>query len=252
MKLNRTLTRAIEIMELLSKNKNGYTLVEIVDMLKAPKSSVFDILKTLVHKNMIEEDNSFGRTKYKIGLNSFLIGSSYLNSIDLVNIAKQYLVPLANKIGATTFMAVMDDYMVTYIYKYESADSVITTANLGTRRQIHSSSLGKAMLAFSSEKEISEAIKKIDFEAYTEFTITSVEKFIDELRKIRRLGYSKDDRENSLHQVCVGAPVFNHLGKVVAAVSCVGLYEKMNNVDQIGEMVKEEASKISNALGYFG
>lgn len=251
MKLNRTLLRAVEILELLAKNKDGYTLVEIVQLLEAPKSSIFDILKTLVYTNMVEEDNSFGKTRYKVGLHAFLIGSNYVNNIDIVNVAKQYLVPLANKMNATTFMAVLDDYMVTYIYKYESANSIITTANIGTRRELHSAALGKAMLAFASEDEIRSAIKKINFESYTEYTITSIEKYIDELKEVRQKGYAKDDRENAMHQIAAAAPVFDHTGKAVAAISCVGLYEESVNLDDLGEIVRQEANKISYALGYF-
>ena len=83
MKLNRTLLRAIEILELLSRSKEGYTLTELSLIFDYPKSSVFDIIKTLVYKNMVVEDNQTGITKYKIGLASFLIGSSYINDIDL-------------------------------------------------------------------------------------------------------------------------------------------------------------------------
>ena len=128
MKLNRTLLRSIEILDLISKHKDGYTLAEIVEIMDLPKSSVFDILKTLVHTNMIEEDFSTVKAKYKIGLHSFLIGSNYVNGVDIINVAKKYLVPLADKMQATTFMAILDDYMVTYLYKYESEKSIITTA----------------------------------------------------------------------------------------------------------------------------
>lgn len=250
MKLNRTLLRAIEILDLLGKKKNGYTLGEIVTLLNAPKSSVFDILKTLVNTNMVEEDTSFNKIRYKVGLHAFLIGSNYVNDIDMIQVAKQYLVPLANKMKATTFMAVMDDAMVTYIYKYESAESIITTANIGTRLQLHSTALGKALLAFSGEKTVREAIQKTTFEPYTEYTITSIEKYMDELKEVRKNGYARDDRENTLHQVCMAAPIFNYHGEVVAAISCVGMYEKLLDLDALGEIVKGEAIKVSRALGY--
>ena len=70
MKLNRTLLRAIEILELLSRSKEGYTLTELSLIFDYPKSSVFDIIKTLVYKNMVVEENQTGITKYKIGLAS--------------------------------------------------------------------------------------------------------------------------------------------------------------------------------------
>ncbi|MEG0453625.1 MAG: IclR family transcriptional regulator [Coprobacillus sp.] len=250
MKLNRTLLRAIDILELLSKSKEGYTLSQLSSVLDSPKSSIFDIMKTLVYKGMVVEDNQFGITKYRIGLQSFLIGSSYLNEIDIVNIAKNDLIELANKMQATTFMAILDDYMVTYLYKYESAKTIITTANIGSRRSIHSAALGKVMIAYSSDEELKKAIQKTDFVAYTEYTTTSVEKYLDELKEVRKKGYAKSDREDTLQQVAAAAPVFDHDGKVIAAISCVGFYESQINLDDLGVVVKEVADRISTNLGY--
>lgn len=252
MKLNRTLTRAIDILELLSRSKEGYTLTQLASMLDSPKSSIFDIVKTLVYKNMVVEDDSFGTTRYKIGLGAFLIGSSYLKDIDIVNVAKNDLIALANKMSATTFMSILDDYMVTYLYKYESEHTIITTANIGSRRSIHSSALGKTMMAFASEDELREAIKRTDFVAYTEYTITSVEKYLDELKEVRKKGYAKSDREDTLQQIAAAAPIRNHDGKVIAAISCVGYYEEEIDLDDLGEIVKEVADKISAKLGYIG
>ncbi len=250
MKLNRTLLRSIEILELISKSKDGYTLGEIVEILDVPKSSVFDILKTLVRTSMLEEEFSSGKARYKIGLHSFLIGSNYVNGVDNVKVAKRYLNPLADKMKATTFMAILDDYMVTYLYKYESKESIITTANIGSRRQLHSSALGKIMLAFSSQEFIDEAIKHIKIEPYTEHTITSIEKYFEELKEARIKGYAKSDREDALHQIAAAAPVFDHNGQVIAAISCVGLYEENMDLDELGEIVKKEAKNISYRLGY--
>ena len=250
MKLNRTLLRAIDILELLSKSKEGYTLAQLSSMLDSPKSSIFDIMKTLVYKNMVIEDNQSGITKYKIGVQSFLIGSSYLNDTDIVNIAKNDLIDLANRMQATTFMSILDDDMVTYLYKYESEKTIITTANIGSRRSIHSSALGKVMVAFGTDEDLKRAIQRTDFVAYTEYTITSVEKYLDQLKEVRIKGYAKSDREDTLQQVAAAAPIRNHDGKVIAAISCVGFYESQIDLDDLGLVVKDVADKISVKLGY--
>ena len=228
MKLNRTLLRAIEILELLSRSKEGYTLTELSLIFDYPKSSVFDIIKTLVYKNMVVEDNQTGIT----------------------NIAKSNLIDFANKMNATTFMAVLDENMVTYIYKYESENSIITTANVGTRKSLHCAALGKAMLAYKSEEEINKIIDKIDFISYTYFTIKTKEKLIEELAEVRQRGYAKDDRENTLQQIAVAAPLFDHEGHVVAAISCVGFYESSIDLDDLGLLIKDVGKQISYKLGY--
>lgn len=250
MKLNRTLLRAIEILELLSKNKEGYSLSEIANLLNSPKSSVFDIMKTLLYKNMVVEEHHDGVIKYKIGLQAFLIGSSFLNDIDIINIARNDLTALAKKMHATTFMAVLDDYKVTYIYKYESAHSVITTANIGTRGALHSTGLGKVLLAFASDDVFKEAIKTMTYDPITPYTITSPEKLMDEIKKVREQGFALDNRENSLYQFCGAAPIRNHYGDVIAAISCSGLYEDNIDLNGLGLIVKEVADRISAKLGY--
>lgn len=252
MKLNRTLLRAIDILELLSKNKEGYTLTQIATLLNSPKSSIFDIIKTLLYKNMVIEEHSESVIKYKIGLQAFLIGSSFLNDIDIVNIAKDDLIALANKMHATTFIAVLDDYKVTYIYKYESSHSIITTANIGTRGALHSTGLGKVLLAFANDDVFKEAMKTITYDPITPYTITSPEQLIDEIKKVREQGYALDNRENSIYQFCGAAPIRNHHGDVIAAISCSGLYEEAINLNDLGVVVKETADIISTKLGYIG
>lgn len=252
MKLNRTLVRAIDILELLSKNKDGYTLTEIATILDCPKSSIFDIMKTLLYKNMVVEDNHTGASKYKIGLQAFLIGSSFIQDIDIVNIAKDDLIDLANRMHATTFMAVLDDFKVTYIYKYESSQSIITTANIGTRGELYSTGLGKVLLAFADEDVFRDAIKNISYIPLTPYTITSPEKLIDEMRIVRKNGYAIDNRENSLYQFCGAAPIRDYRGHVIAAISCSGLYDELMNMGDLGLIVKEVADKISVKLGYIG
>ncbi|UTY40800.1 IclR family transcriptional regulator C-terminal domain-containing protein [Allocoprobacillus halotolerans] len=59
-----------------------------------------------------------------------------------------------------------------------------------------------------------------------------------------------DDRENSLYQYCAAAPIRNHNGDVIAAISCVGLYEKFIDLSDLGNIVKETALTISKSLGY--
>lgn len=250
MKLNRTVGRAVDVLEVLSTRKEGYTLVELTQILKCPKSSLFDIVKTLVSRNMIIQDHHMGMTHYKIGLQSFLIGNHYLQNMDLLNYARHDLVELANKMQATTFMAVLNDNMVTYIYKYESEKSIITTANIGTRRPLHCAALGKAMIAFCSPEQIEQAITHTDYTCFTPYTIASPQAFQKELEKVKKQGYALDDRENTLQQIAAAAPIFDYKGDVIASISCVGFYEEQVNLDDLGLIVKNVADNISLKCGY--
>lgn len=251
LKVNRTALRTIEILEYIAKSQKGASLLEMAHDMNIPKSSVFDIIKTLLYKKMIVEDQIGGKIRYRMGIHSFVVGSSGLDRFDIIDLSKQYLISLAEAFQATTFLAILDEGMVTYLYKYESPNSQITTANLGTRKSVHCTALGKVLMAFQKDKNfIDQVLRNINYEAHTEYTITSQAQYLLELEKVKQRGYGVDFREDTLYQVCVAAPVFNHNKKIIAAISCVSCYSKDFNIEKVGETVKEVAEKISRELGY--
>ncbi|MCS6803658.1 MAG: IclR family transcriptional regulator, partial [Blastocatellia bacterium] len=83
-------------------------------------------------------------------------------------------------------------------------------------------------------------------------TITSPDKLIQDLQKVRARGYSLDDEEDELGVRCIGAPVFNHQGEVIAAISIAGTTSQItyDNIPELGRLVKETARKISTCLGF--
>ena len=197
MKCNRSSLRTIEIIEYISKCSNGCTLNEITKALSMPKSSCYDIIQTLLFKDMIVEDLQSGKIKYRVSIHSFIVMSNILDKIDIVELSKDPLKNLAKQNDSTAFLATLDDGMVTYLYKYESADTAITTANIGTRISPHCTALGKAMLAFmNNEQEVTQILKKMNFKAYTDYTITSITKYLAELENVRSKGYAVDNKEN--------------------------------------------------------
>src|SRR5437588_267189 len=83
-----------------------------------------------------------------------------------------------------------------------------------TTHPAHCSSLGKAILAFSSEEAVDEFFKGRSMEAYTPKTITSAEGLLKEIEAIRQSGYAIDDEEREEGLRCIGAPVWNSAGEV--------------------------------------
>lgn len=251
MKLNRTALRTIKILEYIANQKDGCTLLEITEALDIPKSSAFDIVKTLLYKKMIVEDQNHGKLKYKMGINAFIIGSGNIERLDLVEAAKNQLIETANHFNATAFLAILDNKMVTYLYKYEAPHRIVTNANIGTRKPIYSTALGKCLLAFQRKPEvIKDILKEIDFKPLTEYTITSPQKYLKELKRVKNIGYAVDFQEDSIYQICIAAPIFNHNKNVVAAISCIFLYDTNLRIKEIGEEMKRIALTISKKLGY--
>jgi len=246
MKINRSVKRCIDILTIISQSKDGLTLAEIQKFLELPKSSAFDLVQTLLATNMITSSN-YDEKKYIIGLNSFLIGSSYES--DLITIAKKYLKNLAEELGKTIFLGIEKNGEVVYLDKAEPKSAIFTIATLGSTNPIHCTSLGKAIAAEYSREEVEKILDEKGMKSFTPYTITDKKAFGEELERVRIKGYSVDDRELEEQMLCIGSPIFDSKNRVIAAISASGIFTDHSLVPEQGKKIRETALEISRALG---
>jgi DNA-binding IclR family transcriptional regulator len=117
---------------------------------------------------------------------------------------------------------------------------------------VNSTAAGKALIAFLSPQELAKEIKSVSaFVRHNHKTIVTISKLKTELARIRETGYSTDDEEDELGARCVGAPIFDRFGKVVAAISVVGDTDRvqMSQIETLATQVKQTAAAISRRLG---
>jgi IclR family acetate operon transcriptional repressor len=71
------------------------------------------------------------------------------------------------------------------------------------------------------------------------------------LRTVRILGYAVDNEEEEIGMRCVGAPVFDAAGRVIAAVSVAGTSAQIDdaNLHELAAKVMEAARAISDCCG---
>ncbi|MDD4000306.1 MAG: IclR family transcriptional regulator [Bacilli bacterium] len=248
--MNRTIVRAVKILEILSNNKEGISLIELSKSLEIPKSSTHEIIQTLL-KLKLAERNVYNPKLYVLGSKSFSIGSKYISSNDIINFGSHYLREVAEKYHKTGFIGFLDDDKVVYVYKWQSPQAKLASCDLGTRHPVYCTSLGKALLAYLPKEQCEIIISKTEFVKKTDNTIIDSKKLLEELELTRKRGYSVDNREVEYHMACFGAPVFDNYGNVVAAVSVSDLYnpDEIKNC-QIGLDIRTAADKISSRLGF--
>lgn len=245
----KSVERAIRILELLSKNtKMGIT--EISKNLGLPKTTTFDIVSTLHEKGILEKDEE--NNKYFLGLKLFELGDAARSNFELRKIAVPFLKELNNKLDETIHLTVRDNDEVLYIECFESTKRLRTYSVIGVRAPLYCTAVGKALLAFLPDDEIKKLIRKRGFTRFTPNTITDEEKLFEEIKKIRELGYSIDDVEHEEGVRCVGAPIRDHTGKVVASISVSGPTQRVtrSKVPQLAKTVMDTADAISRRLGY--
>ncbi|UOQ93356.1 IclR family transcriptional regulator [Halobacillus shinanisalinarum] len=246
---NSAVERALTILELISAKDSPVSLAEVSQELGIAKSTTHRIMEALKIKGFIELVE--GTEKYQVGLKAIEVGMSSLTKWNLVDIVTPYLRQLALDLNETAFLAVYDNGDVVYLYKAEANQSVRTTAELGTRKPIHSTGLGKAIVSTFHIEEVDRVLTKKGMPKFTERTITDRQAYLEELSHVRQNGYSMDDEEAEVGLTCIAVPIFNYTGKAIAAISVAGPTDRMvNKKEEVIDSLKSVNGHISNRLGF--
>jgi DNA-binding IclR family transcriptional regulator len=243
------LEKAIAIIELLNESDQGLTVTEIHTQLGLPKATVFMILSVLEEHN-IAKKNTYGQ--YSLGPRIYTLGMSYMTKLDLRKISRPHMEKLSKETGFTSHLGIMvDDYLL-FVDKVEIQSFIKFNTFPGMRTALHVTSMGKAILAFHKDEEINELVERLELGRYTPNTITDKEKFKQALKRIRETGYAIEDEEGEVGVRCIGAPIFNIDGKVIAAVSVTALKPdlQVDSFQEVGNKVMEAARNISSEMGY--
>jgi IclR family KDG regulon transcriptional repressor len=248
--LINSILRASSILKCFSGANTHFKISELARHLGLDRSTTYRILLSLEQAGLVEKDEKAGT--YSLGLTAFEIGNAYLRQTDLIQVSKPIMADLASKVQETVHLAVLSDIEIVYVDKVDSPRTLGVMSKLGQRGPLHCTSLGKTLLAFQPEDEQERIIQKIRMNPFTSRTITSKQKLIEELRIVKKQGYALDRREIEEDVECIGAPILNHLGNVIAALSISGPQRKIGTPREkefIRDVVKA-AALISSKMGY--
>jgi IclR family KDG regulon transcriptional repressor len=178
---------------------------------------------------------------------------SFLNRIDLRSRASAALRELVEATGETVHLGIPDREHVIYVEKLEGTNALQMRSRVGTRMPLYSTGLGKAILAFA-ENSAAQAVAAKPLKQRTPNTITSTAELNRELERVRERGYAFDFEENEVGIRCVGVPIFDYSGQVVAGVSVAGPAFQFTEerLDELAHLACRTAADISTELGWVG
>ncbi|CAN5384060.1 IclR family transcriptional regulator [soil metagenome] len=242
------LEKSIAILELLAQSDRALTATEIHLEVGVPKATAFMVLAVLERHQMVKKD---AENRYTLGVKLYELGATYVSKLDVVEVGRPHLEALMAQTGLTSHMGSIYAQRTLFIDKIEPASFVRFSTFPGMRSDVHISSLGKAIAAFLDEADLVAIIETIGLGKYTDRSITTELGFREELQRVRILGYSVEDEEGELGIRCIGAPVFDNRGYVIAAVSVCGLVSQISELDypRLGAVVRQMANTISRAMG---
>ncbi len=242
--------RAVDILNLFDSERPELGTTEISQALALHKSTVSTLVATLAANGYLDQNPS--TRKYVLGLRLLERSSVLLGQMDIRRVARPHLDKLHDWRGESVNMGIRDGYEVVYIEQLPSDHSTGMREEIGKRAPLHSTALGKSLIAWLPPAELQRIVKGCELISLTPRTITGADQFALELEKTRERGYGLDNEEHQLGGRCVGAPIFDHLGQPIAAVSVSTPLARipMSEVPVVAEMVRETAKAISLSLGY--
>ncbi|TYO96205.1 IclR family transcriptional regulator [Desulfallas thermosapovorans] len=248
----QSVDRSLAILEALARHREPIALTVLSVKLGLNISTVHRLLNTLIVAGFVEQEPNQGR--YRLGLKTFEIGNAALYNLDIRSIAKPYLKELVDRCNETANLSVLNRGEVVYIDQVESPNIVKMFAKPGTRGPAYCTASGKVLLASLPPGELNQIVKKNKFYKYTDRTITDSELFKKELAKVKQQNYAIDFGELEEGVQCVAAPVRNHEGKTIAAISVSGPATRISQSFPRAELIKliiEAANRISLQLGFY-
>jgi DNA-binding IclR family transcriptional regulator len=246
-----SLRRALDLLGVVAaacERGHSPTLTEIAAASGVNRSTVSRLLQPLAEARLVEQDEDTGR--FRLGPQTARLGQIYLEHFDVHDVAEPVLRTLVAETQETAHLGVRDGVDVVYVDKVESPLSVRTVSRIGSRQPLYSTAMGKMLLAHS-DTSVLDAVVQHGMQARTEHTIVEPEALRAEMERARAEGYAIDDRENECEIRCVGAPVFDHRGDVVAAISISGPATRMplERLEGLASVVRNAAAEISRRLG---
>jgi len=240
--------RALNILEAAAHRRDGLTNSEISRKLAIPKSSASYILRTLEHRGYLRRDADSGR--YRLGLKILSLGGDVQSNLDIADVALPFMRALVERIHMTSHLAVLDQGEAVYIEKVEAPGFFKVNTWVGRRMFLHSTSVGKCLLAWLPRHDVETLVKQQGLKRRTPKTITSMTKLLADLEHVRHSGYAVDDEENSLGARCLAVPVFDAAENVAAALGASGTLTQVDEatIPRIVEALKETARRISRQL----
>lgn len=245
--------KAFTLLESFSWKRRELTLNELVAGTGFSKTTTHRLAKTLVALGCLSYKPQTGR--YQLGAKLLEFGGIYLAQLDLRHVASVYVAELAEETGDTAYLVVPDNDEALCIERVEGIHEVrVVSLLLGGRLPLHCGAAALTILSGMTDDKISHVLLSKGLSKRTEHTIGDVDELFRVVESIRRQGHVVRKGDVTEGVGSVGAPVRDHMGEVVAAISLGCIIPRFDpvRVPLLVQRVRRAADLVSRDLGYSG
>ncbi|MFD1646855.1 IclR family transcriptional regulator [Haloarchaeobius litoreus] len=238
-KSTETTFRIVEALHSL----DGAGVSELAEHTDLPRSTVHNYLSTLEQEEYVVNDGG----QYEVGIRFLELGAYARNRRQIYNIAEPEVARLADETDELANFLIEEHGRGTYLQRARGEAAVQVEAHVGTRVSLHSTALGKSILAHLPESRVDEIIEMHGLEQTTPKTVTDRDELFDQLADIRERGYAFDDEERLKGLRCVAAPVLSNDNRVLGAVSVSGPSHRIRD-DRFRNTLPEKVLETVNVI----
>lgn len=209
--------KALGLLVLLGDEPRGASAAELSRRAELPFSTTYRLLGSLTRDGFVDYEPD-GR-RYHLGLRIFQLGQRVSNHHGFAGTALPILRRVTEETGEATILSVRDGNHHLTVNKVDGPQTFRVTSDPGHLGALHTTSVGKALVAFADDATRSRLVDELELESLTEFSITDREAFRAEIELVRQRGFAVMDQENELGMRAVAVPVFNAQGTAFASLA---------------------------------
>jgi DNA-binding IclR family transcriptional regulator len=246
---HQSLERGLRILETVALSGGTATLAETVRRTALHRSTAHHLLQTLVSFGYLRQDPA--TRGYELTAKLFRMTARVWTPEHIGRIAEPVAAELTSLTGESSSVAAYHNGEVTIVAKCDPGSPFRVVQQIGAKRPIHATAVGKAIVAFLPAAERTALTAQLRLDRYTPQTLVTRAAFDAELRRIRSAGYALDDEEHHEGIRCIAAPIFAYTGHAVASLCIVGPKVRMTRqkLRALREPLRERAQSLSTALG---
>jgi DNA-binding IclR family transcriptional regulator len=246
---SRSVRRALEIFELMLTRGEALAVAEIVTALKIPKSTAYELARTLTDAGYLERMGKEGRLF--LGRKLFELGMMYRSQIDLLKEGSQVVEALRDETGETVQFSVLENEMMLVLLKEEGSHPIRIISRVGSRVPVNWAAAGRLLVSDLDDAALQGILKRTVVQSPSGKAVMEIDRLIQQIRKFRRQGYAVEINEANDHAGCVAAPVIDASGHCIAAVSVVVPEQRLGKAtrEKLIEAVRAAADGLSHRLG---
>ena len=225
-------------------------VTELSRRLMMSKSTVYRFLQTMKMLGYVAQEGEADR--YSLTLKLFEISAKSLEFVDLIPVANKEMKFVSEQTNEALHLGAFDIDQIIYIHKIDSGYSLRMYSRIGRRNPLYSTAIGKVLLADKEEAVVREIFKDIEFVKNTENTLQNVDQLLAELKQVKSQGFAEDNEEQEPGLRCIGTPVYDRFGDVIAGLSIsfpTIRYDEKRKAYYV-ELLRKASQSISEQLGY--